>query len=170
MLGNSHFIDRRVSELMKTSLETKYCGAQGQNVSKAVSNHSRLLLLYMLYLGFSGSSAGEESACSVGDSSSVPGSGRSPGEGIGYPFQYSWTSLVAQTSQVAKNPPAVDGRCGFDPWVGKITAAGHGNLLQYSCLQNPHGQRSLVGYSPWVHKESNMTEQLSRAHSTCCLL
>ena len=61
----------------------------------------------MLYLGFSGSSAGEESACSVGDSTSIPGTGRSPGEGIGYPYQYSWTSLVAQTSQVAKNAPAV---------------------------------------------------------------
>ena len=35
---------------------------------------------------------------------------------------------------------------------------GHGNPLQYSYLENPHGQRSLMGYSPWGHKESNMTE------------
>ena len=35
---------------------------------------------------------------------------------------------------------------------------GHGNPLQYSCLENLHGQRSLVGYSPWGHRESNMTE------------
>ena len=41
---------------------------------------------------------------------------------------------------------------------------GHGNQLQYSCLENPHGQRSLVGYSPWCHKQSDMTEQLSTAH------
>ena len=40
---------------------------------------------------------------------------------------------------------------------------GHGNPLQYSCLENPHGQRSLVGYSPWGHKESDKTEQLSTA-------
>ena len=68
MLGNSEFIDLRASELMKTSLETKYCSAQSQNAFKAFSNHSKLfyLLLYMLYLGFSGSSAGEESACSAG--------------------------------------------------------------------------------------------------------
>jgi len=35
---------------------------------------------------------------------------------------------------------------------------GHGNPLQYSCLENPHGQRSLVGYSPWGQKELDMTE------------
>ena len=34
----------------------------------------------------------------------------------------------------------------------------HGNPLQYSCLENPHGQRSLAGSSPWGHKESDMTE------------
>ena len=34
----------------------------------------------------------------------------------------------------------------------------NGNSLQYSCLENPHGQRRLAGYSPWDHKESNMTE------------
>ena len=46
----------------------------------------------------------------------IPGSGRSPGEGIGYPLQYSWASLVAQ---MVKNPPAM-WEPGFDPWVGKI--------------------------------------------------
>ena len=54
--------------------------------------------------GFPGSSAGKESACNVGNPGSVPGSGRSPGEGIGYPLQYSWVSLVAQS---VKNPPAM---------------------------------------------------------------
>ena len=52
--------------------------------------------------GFPGSSAGEEPTCNVGDPSSVPGSGRSPGEGRGYPPQYSWVSLVAQ---LVKNLP-----------------------------------------------------------------
>ena len=55
-------------------------------------------------MGFPGSSAGKESACNTGDPSWIPGSERSPGEGIGYPLQYSWASLVAQT---VKNPPAV---------------------------------------------------------------
>ena len=49
----------------------------------------------------------------------------------------------------------------FDSWVGKIPGEGNGNPLQYSCLENPVGQRSLVGYSPWDHKESDTTEWLN---------
>ena len=60
-------------------------------------------------MGFPHSSVGKESACSAGDPSSIPGSGRSPGEGIGYPLHYSWASLVAQ---MVKNPPAV-----WETWV-----------------------------------------------------
>ena len=55
-------------------------------------------------MGFPGSSAGEESACSAGDPGSIPGLGRSPGEGIGYPVQYSWASVVAK---MVRNSPAV---------------------------------------------------------------
>ena len=54
--------------------------------------------------GFPGSSAGKESTCNAGDTSSVPGSGRSPGKRIGYPLQYSWASLV---TQMVKNPPSM---------------------------------------------------------------
>ena len=57
----------------------------------------------VLMRGFPSSSAAKESACNAGDSSSIPGLGSSPGEGIGYPFQYSWASLVAQ---MVKNLPA----------------------------------------------------------------
>jgi len=42
--------------------------------------------------------------------------------------------------------------------LGRSHGGGHGNPPQYSCLANPHGQRSLVGYSLWCHKESDMTE------------
>ena len=49
-------------------------------------------------------SNGKESACNAGDPASIPGSGRSTGEGIGYPLQYSWASLVAQ---LVKNLPAM---------------------------------------------------------------
>ena len=69
------------------------------------------------FLGFPGGSDGKESVCNVGDPGSIPGLGRSPGEG-------------------------------------------NGNPLQYSFLENPHEHRSLTGYSPWGHKESDMTEQL----------
>ena len=48
-------------------------------------------------------SSGEKSACNAGDPGSIPGSGRSPGEEVGYPLQDSWVSLV---SQLVKNPPA----------------------------------------------------------------
>ena len=66
-------------------------------------------------MGFLGGSDSKEYTCNAGDLGSIPGLGRSPGEG-------------------------------------------HGNPLQFSCLKKPHGQRSLVGYSPWGHKELDMTE------------
>ena len=53
-------------------------------------------------MGFPGNSAGRSSSCNGGDPSLISGTGRSPGEGIGYPFQYSWVSLVAQ---MVKNLP-----------------------------------------------------------------
>ena len=49
------------------------------------------------------------------------------------------------------------------PGLGRSSGEGHGNPLQYSCLENPHGQRSLVGYSPGGGKESDTTERLSTA-------
>ena len=57
-----------------------------------------------IFLGFPCGSAGKESTCSAGDPSLIPGSGRCPGKGIGYPLQYSWASLEAQ---LVKNPPAM---------------------------------------------------------------
>ena len=45
--------------------------------------------------------------------------------------------------------------------LGRSSGGGHGNPLQYSCLENPHGQRSLVNYSPWGHKKSDTNEQLN---------
>ena len=102
-----------------------------------------------LILGFPGSSAGKESACNAGDSSSIPGSGRSSREGIGCPLQDSWVSLVAQ---LVKNRPAMR-----ETWVrslgwedplekGKAT---HSSILAWRI--------------PWTRgcKESDITEQLS---------
>ena len=67
--------------------------------------------------------------------------------------------LVAQT---VKNPPAMP-----ETWVWSLgweDPLEEGNPLQYSCLENPHGQRSLAGYSSWGRKESDTTEWLSTAH------
>ena len=74
---------------------------------------------FKLYLGFPDSSVGKESTCSAGDLSSIPGSGRSAGEGIGYPFQYYWASLVAQ---LVKNPPAM--------WETRVQSLGWEDLLE----------------------------------------
>ena len=62
-----------------------------------------------LFLGFPGSSDSKESTYNSGDPGLIPGLGRSPGEGIGYPLQYSWASLVAQ---IVKNMPAL-----WETWV-----------------------------------------------------
>ena len=62
--------------------------------------------------GFPDSSVGKESTCNAEDPGLIPGSGRSTGEGIGYPLQYSWTSLVAQ---LVKNLPTVQ-----ETWVQSL--------------------------------------------------
>ena len=60
-------------------------------------------------------------------------------------------ALAAQMALVVKNPPANPGDIrdtGSVPGSGRSPGGGHGNPLQDACLENPHGQRSLVGYSP----------------------
>ena len=63
-------------------------------------------------MDFAGSSDDKESTCNAGDPSSILGLGRSPGEGIGYPHQYSWASLVAQ---MVKNLPGT-----WETWVQSL--------------------------------------------------
>ena len=94
-----------------------------------------------MLLHFPDSSVGKESVCNAGDSSLIPGLGRSTGEGIGYPLQHSWASLLAQ---LVKNPPAM-----WETWVrsqgwedplenGKAT---HSSILAWRF----HGLYSLWG-------------------------
>ena len=110
-----------------------------------------------MYMGFPGDSDSKESACNAGDSGWILRSGRSPGEGNGYPLQYSclensspWdgkesdtTEQLTGASQVAlvvKKLPANtrDTRdMGSIPGSGRCPGGGHGNPLQYSCLENP---------------------------------
>ena len=61
---------------------------------------------------------------------------------------------------VGKESTCNAGVLGLIPGLGRSPGGGHVNPLQHSCLKNPHGQRSLEGYSPWGHKESDMSEQL----------
>ena len=58
-----------------------------------------------------------------------------------------------------------EGDLGLIPGLGRSPGGRHGNPLQYSCLENPHGQRSLVGYSPQSLKESDTTEGLTTAQN-----
>ena len=80
-------------------------------------------------LGFPGSSAGKESACSDGDPISITGLGRSTGEGISYPLQHSWVSLVAQRVQ---NMPAMQETMGSFLGLGRSQGEGNSYLVQYS--------------------------------------
>ena len=103
-------------------------------------------------MGFPGSSVGKESAGNAGYSCSIPGLGRSSKEGIGYPLQYSWASLVAQ---LVKNLPAM-----WETWVWSLgcedplekVMATHSSIQAWRI----HGL-----YSQWSLKELDITERLS---------
>ena len=116
--------------------------------------------------GFPSSSAGKESASSVGDSSSVSGLGRSAGEGIGYPLQYSWASLVAQ---MVKNLPAMwETRVWSLGWEGPL---GKGMATYTSILawripwtQEPGGLQS-VGSQRVGHDWATNTHTHTHTHT-----
>ena len=88
----------------------------------------------------------------------IPGLGRSPRKGIGYPLWCSWVSLVAQS---VKNPPAM-----LETWVQSLgwedsPGGGHGNPLQYSCLENPMDRGAWVAAVHGVTESRTRLEQLS---------
>ena len=99
-----------------------------------------------------GCSSGKESVCNAGDPGLIPGLERSAGEGIGYPLQYYWASLVAQ---LVKNLPAMQ--------ETGVRSLGWENPLEKGKATTsvfwPGEFRGLC--SPWSCKESDMTEQLS---------
>ena len=163
--------------------------------------YTHLYFVYIYYkdLGFPGSSAGKESTCNAEDPSSIPGSGRSLGEGIGYSLQLekemathssilTWvtpwteepgglqsmgsqsrTGLKWQSSHTcthaltpmfmglpggsdSKEPTDNAGDLSSIPGLGRSSGGDHGNPLRYFCVENPHGQRSLVGYNPRLQR------------------
>ena len=108
---------------------------------------------FKLIVGSPNSSAGKKSTCIVGDPGSIPGLGRSSREGVGYPLQYSWASLVAQ---LVKNLPTMQETCVQSlGWEDPLEKGKATYLLQYSDLE----------YFPncILHglKESDTTERLS---------
>ena len=96
------------------------------------------------------SSVGKESSCNAGDPSLIPGLGRSAGEGIGYPLQYSWASLV---SQLVKNLPAVQ-----ETWV--LSLGWEDPMRRLTTPVFWPGEFHGL-YSPWGCKESDTTGRLS---------
>ena len=104
-------------------------------------------LLTHIFLGFPGGSDGKESSCNAGDSSSIPGLGRSAEEGIGYPLHYSWASLVGQ---MVKKSAHNAGDLGLIPGLGRSPGEGIGYQLQDSAWR-----------IPWGCKELDTTMQLS---------
>ena len=101
---------------------------------------------------FFGSSAGKESTCSAGDPSSIPQLGSSPGEGIGYPLQDSWASLVAQ---MVKNLPAMR-----ETWVWFL---GWEDPLEEGMATHCSIFAWRIPISPWGCQDSDMTERLNTA-------
>ncbi|CAI9180873.1 unnamed protein product [Rangifer tarandus platyrhynchus] len=108
--------------------------------------------IYIYIWGFPGSSADKESAFNAGDPGWISGLGRDRltiSVFLGFPG-----------GSDGKKSACNVGDLGSVLGLGRSPGGGHGDPLWYSCLENPHGQRSLAGYS---HKELDMTEQLSTA-------
>ena len=104
-----------------------------------MSGKQQLLLRnrFCWLLGFSSSSIGKESACNAGDPGSIPGSGRSAGEGKGYPLQYPGleNSMDCIVHGVAKGQTRLSDFHFY--FVAYCSIEGSGTPLQYSCLENP---------------------------------
>ena len=116
-------------------------------------------MLSRFVMGFHGSSAGKESTCNAGDPSLISGLERFPGERIGYPLQYSCLENPQGQRRLAGR--LWGGRPGFDPWVGKTPWRRVRQPTPVFLPGESHGQRSLVGYSPWDHKEGAWVKWLN---------
>ena len=101
----------------------------------------------VIRLGFPGSSAGKESVYNAGDPGSIAQLGR-PLDRLPIPV-----SLGFPSGSDGKESACNAGNLCLVPGLGRSPEGVHGIPLKYSCLENPHGQRSLVGYSPWGHKK-----------------
>ena len=148
MIDRNRLKMRPPPNMYQWQISTKIC-LKSLVIRKYTNKTHNNLLLH-------GSSAGKESSCKAGDPGLIPGSGRSAGEGIGYPLQFLGLFLWYRQQRICLQC----GRPGFDPcW--EDSGEGNGYPLWYSSLKNPHGQRSLASYSPWDPKELDMTQGLS---------
>ena len=98
--------------------------------------------------------------CNAGNPGLIPGLGGSPGEWDWVPTP---VFLGFPGGSHDEESACNAGDLGSIPGLGRSPGEGNGNPLQFSCLENPHGQRSLVDYSQRSCKESDMAEWLSTA-------
>ena len=105
-------------------------------------------------LGFPDSLADKESACNAGEPRLILGLGRPLWRRDRLP---SPVFLGFPGGSDGKESTCRAGDLGSIPGLGRFPGGGHGNPLQYSGLENPCGQKSLAGYSPWGHKELGLT-------------
>ena len=109
-------------------------------------------------------SAGKESACNAGAPCLIPGSGRSPGEGISYLPTPVFLGFFGGSG--GKESACNVGDLGSTPELGRSPGGGHGNLLQYSSIYGESlWTERLADYSLWGLKELDRTEQLSTAQA-----
>ena len=133
-----------------TSLPSTGFLIYSRHSTKTLLKHKGIKGFFMSRWGFPDSSVDKESACNAEDPGSILGSGKSAGEGIGYPLQYSWASLV---TQLVKNPP----------WIGKIPWRREWLPTPVFWPPTPvfWPREFHELYSPWGRKESDKTERLS---------
>ena len=128
-----------------------------QNVYFALENHENPIGMDVYTLDFPGSSPGKESICNAGDLWLIPGSGKSPGEEIGYPLQYTWASLMAQT---VKNQSAT-----WESWIR--------SLSQKEPLEKRMATHSsiLAWRIPWTEKPGGLwsmgSQRVGHTHLIC---
>ena len=143
-------------------------------------------------VGFPCGSAGKESACTAGDLGLIPGLGRSPGEGKGYPFPVSrpgafhglyssWGHKGSDTTETlshAEYGGFPGGTCGkesscqcrrwrtqeLDPWVGRVLWRRKWQSIPVFLPGKSHRKR-ILGYSPWGCKDSDTTERLNNSNN-----
>ena len=114
-------------------------------------------------VGFPSGSDGKEFTCNVGHLGSIPVTKIPQCDEKKIKLKYKINIQQRGSTGFPGSSDVKESTCnaedlGSIPGLGRSPGGGHGTPLQYSCLENPHGQRSLVGYSPQGRKESDTTE------------
>ena len=187
----NEFLITKINSSPEFTLTEKKNGFHGTSLQPESLPLTKMSICTQICSKLFDSSVGKESSCNVGDLGSIPGLGRSPGEGKGYPLQYSglenskdcivhgvpkswtWLSTFHFTFPSLGFPGGASGkesacqcrrqkRRGFNPWVSKIPWRRAWQPTPVFLPGESHGQRSLVGYNPGIVKSQTQLKWLSR--------